>query len=232
MRKLWAWLWAWPWAWLSSRPSARRTEVPQGVLRGGFTLVELLIVVVLAGLLGATVINLFRSQNAVFRSENQSLEMDQNLRAGLDLMLRELRNAGIRDPLHVYADPPGIAAADSNQIRFKQDFHSTANPNGAPDGDVLDTNEDIEYTFTLADSTVRRRTQGVGGDSGAQPMAEHVTRLRFTYFDEAGAEIALPMNAAALASIRRLHVRLEGAAADGKSVSTLESDVVPRNLGY
>ncbi len=212
--------------------STRWTEIQGGRPRSGFTLVELLIVVVLAGFLGATVINLFRTQNFIFRSENQSLEMDQNLRAGLDLMLRELRNAGIRDPLQVYADAPGIAVADSNQIRFKQDFHSTSNPNGASDGDVFDANEDIEYTFTPADSTVRRRTQGTAGDSGAQPMAEHVTRLRFSYFDAAGTPIALPMDAAGRASIRWIHVRLEGAAADGASVSTLESDVVPRNLAY
>jgi prepilin-type N-terminal cleavage/methylation domain-containing protein len=198
----------------------------------GFTLVELLIVVVLAGFLGATVVNLFRTQNVIFRSENQSLEMDQNLRAGLDLMLRELRNTGIRDRLLPYADPPGIALADSNQIRFKQDFHSTTNPTGTSDGDVLDGNEDIEYTFTPADSTVRRRTRGTAGDSGAQPMAEHVTRLRLTYFDPAGALIPFPLDAAAMASVRRIHVRLEGAAADGRSVSTLESDVVPRNLAY
>ena len=141
--------------------------------------------------------------------------MDQNLRAGLDLMLRELRNAGIRDRLQAYADAPGIAAADSDRIRFKQDFHSTTDPNGASDGDVLDGNEDIEYTFTPADSTVRRRTQGTAGNSGAQPMAEHVTRVGFTYFDAAGIQITPPIDAAGRASIRRIHVRLEGAAADG-----------------
>jgi hypothetical protein len=147
-------------------------------------------------------------------------------------MLRELRNAGMRDPLQAYGDPPGIALADSDQIRFKQDFHSTTNPVGSSDGDVLDANEDIEYTFTSGDSTLRRRTQGIAGDSGAQPMAEHITRLKLTYFDGSDAAIPLPMDAAGRASIRRIHVQLEGAAPDGKSISTLESDIVPRNLSY
>ena len=222
----------------SAEASGAPPELCAGVSRAGksrregFTLVELLIVVVLASVLGATIVNLFRAQSDIFRSENQSLEMDQNLRAGLDMMLRELRNAGMKDQLQAYVDPPGIAVADSDAVRFKQDFHSTANPTGLSDGDVLDANEDIEYSFTAADSTVRRRTFGTVGNSGAQPMAEHVTRLRFTYFDAAGTVIPLPMNAAVRASIRRIRVGLAGAAPDGRSVSTLESDVVPRNLAY
>lgn len=159
--------------------------------------------------------------------------MDQNLRAGLDLMLRELRNAGMRDPLQPYAaGSPGIVLADSNRIRFRQDFHSAVNPNGGPDGDAEDANEDIEYSYTASDSVLRRRTRGLDGDSGAQPMAEYVTRLRFTYFDAAGASIPLPLGGATLGTIRRLGVRIEGAAPDGRSASTLTSDVVPLNLGY
>ncbi len=216
----------------SARPDSPRLDSPRSSAAAGFTLVELLVVVVLASLLGTTVIGLFRMQNGIFRSENHSIEMDQNLRAGLDLMTRELRNAGMRDPLQVYADPPRIALADSTQVRFKQDFHSTANPDGAPDGDVFDANEDIEYSYTSGDRTVRRRTRGDGGDSGAQPMAELVSRLRFSYFDAAGVEIPTPVAAGSLAAIRRVQLRLEGRAADGLSTSTLESDVVPRNLAF
>jgi type IV pilus assembly protein PilW len=198
--------------------------------RGGFTLLELLIVVVLATLLGATVINLFRFQTGIFRSENQAMELEQNLRAGMDLMTRELRNAGMKDRLQPYGTVPGILSADSNAIRFTADFHSTDDPNGAADGDVLDGNEDVEYTFTPSDSTLRRRTRGSGGDSGAQPMAEHVTRVRFTYFDAAGTAISTPVAGGSLADIRRIGLLLEGSAPDGRSDSRLESDVVPRNL--
>jgi type II secretory pathway pseudopilin PulG len=214
------------------KPRPRALRVRHRSRRAGITLVELLIVVVLAGIVGATAVNLFRAQNGIFRRENLSLEMDQNVRAGLDLMLRELRNAGMKDPLQPYAAMPAILLADTTAIRFTQDFHSTLKPDGGPDGDVQDANEDIEYTYTPADSTLRRRTRGEAGDSGAQPMAEHVTRVRFSYFDAAGDPILAPVAAASLASIRRIHVTLWGAASDGNSESTLESDVVPRNLAY
>ncbi|MBA2565814.1 MAG: type II secretion system protein [Gemmatimonadetes bacterium] len=203
-----------------------------GVARSdGFTLIELLVVVVMAGVLGATILQLFRVQSGVFRSENRTVEVDQNVRSAIDLMLRELRNAGMKDPLRTYADPPGIAVADSNNLRFKMDFHSTDDPEGGPDGDVQDGNEDIQYSHTISDSTLRRRTRGTAGDSGAQPMAEFVTRVRFTYFDAAGDTLASPVTGAALANIRRISVSVSGAAS-GVQATTLESNVSPRNLAY
>jgi type IV pilus assembly protein PilW len=202
------------------------------VSRRGFTIVELLVVVVLASFLGITAMTLFRFQTGFFRGENRGVELDQNLRTGLDLVVRELRNAGMKDPLQTYAAEPGILVADSQKVRFTMDFHSTNDPEGGPDGDVLDGNEDVEYTWTSADSTLRRRTRGEAGDSGAQPLAELVTRVRFQYFDEDDAALPAPVTGANLGRIRRIHLRLEGATADGESATALESDVVPRNLAY
>jgi type IV pilus assembly protein PilW len=210
--------------------AAVRRETRPG--SAGFTLIELLIVLVLVGVTGATAINLFRVQNGAFRRENRVVEVEQNLRAGLDLMVRELRNAGMRDPLQVYgsSDTPGIAVAESTSIRFKQDFHSTADPNSGPDGDVFDTHEDIEYSYTPWDRTLRRRTRGSEGDSGAQPLAEYVTDFRFTYFDAAGDTIPFPITGPGLDSIRRIRINLTGAAAGLVGPAMLQTDVVPRNL--
>lgn len=188
--------------------------------------------VVLASFIGAVVVNVFRIQNNIFRSGNESVEVDQNLRAGLDLMLRELRNAGMKDVVQTYADRPGIAVADSQLVRFKMDFNSAPNSAGGPDGDVVDPNEDIEYSYTPADGTLRRRTRGTEGDSGAQPMAEFITGVRFTYYDDAGNLLPVPISGAALAAIRRIHVRVTGASRDGRYTNALESNVVPRNLAY
>lgn len=216
-----------------SRGRPRATpHVRAAVRAAGFTIVELLVVVVLASFLGITALNLFRIQTRFFRNENRGVELDQNLRTGLDLMVRELRNAGMKEPLLAYGTEPGVLVADSQQVRFTTDFHSTTDPNGGSDGDALDGNEDVEYTWTASDSTLRRRTQGSAGDSGAQPLAELVTRLRLQYFDEDGNALASPVTGAGLGAIRRIHVRLEGATGDGQSASALESDVVPRNLAY
>jgi prepilin-type N-terminal cleavage/methylation domain-containing protein len=211
-----------------------REPFAPAALRGvqGFTLVELLIVVVLAGLLGAVTLDLFRTQNRLFRDQNRVVEVEQNLRAGLDLMLRELRNAGVQDQLAVYADAPGIAVADSNGVRLKQDLRSDLSSSGSPDGDVTDADEDVEYAFTRADSTLWRRTRGADGDSGLLPVANYVTRLRLTYFNADGDSLAFPIAGAALRDIRRVHIELTGAVPGGPSTAVIESDVAPRNLAY
>jgi len=206
-------------------------SAPRGIGRGrsGFTLVEILVVLVLSGLLGATMIKLVRVQNGSFRRQNSSAEAEQALRGGLDLMVRELRNAGTRERTSTYgAGLPGIARADSDAVRVKQDIHGAQ----GPDGDVSDPNEDIEYTLSSADSTLRRTDRGAGPDSTAQPMTPFVTRLRFDYYDAAGTAIPFPIAGADLGRIRRVQIMLTGAAKGWASPRTFQADVAPPNLAY
>lgn len=64
----------------------------------GFTLVELFIALALAGLLIASVFNVFISQQKVYSIQDQVLELDQNLRTGMDLLVREIKMAGFGQP--------------------------------------------------------------------------------------------------------------------------------------
>jgi prepilin-type N-terminal cleavage/methylation domain-containing protein len=198
----------------------------------GFTFTELLVAMVLAGVLGATAVSLFRAQSAAFRRENAAVEVEQNLRAGLDFMIGELRNAGMRDQRLSYADPPGFLTAEARAVRFTTDFRSGADANGAPDGDVVDPNEDVAYSFTSPDGTLRRETRGARGASGTQPLAEFVTEVSFTYLDGSGAVLASPVTGASLRAIRAISIRLSGAAPGGTPAATFEAAVAPRNLAY
>jgi type IV pilus assembly protein PilW len=208
----------------------RVTVCRESAALAGFTILELLVVVALAGVAGATAINLFRVQKNVFRSQNRSAEVDQNLRAAIDLMTRELRNAGMHDPREVYVDPPGIALADSHHVRFTTDFQGAADM--GPDGDARDPHEDIEYSHTPGDGTLRRRTRGESGDSGAQPMAEYVTGVRFLYLDNAGRSLPTPVATEERVAIRTIQVRLWGGAPGGGSATALETAVLPRNVSF
>lgn len=85
---------------------------PRGPVAGsrGFTLVEILITVVVAGILGGALMSLVVGQQRFYaRSDNEVLAQ-QNIRAAVDLMAAELRMAAPDDIV--------TATADSVTIRF------------------------------------------------------------------------------------------------------------------
>lgn len=78
--------------------------------RGGFTLVELLVAIAVAGMLGASLMALVLGQQKFYGHSDDAILAQQNTRAALDLMGAELRMAGPTDIL--VADP------DSVTVRF------------------------------------------------------------------------------------------------------------------
>ena len=65
-----------------------------GLNNNGFTLVELLIAVAISGFILAAVYMTYRSQQKSYVVQEQVAAMQQNLRAGIGLMQREIRMAG------------------------------------------------------------------------------------------------------------------------------------------
>jgi type IV pilus assembly protein PilW len=116
----------------------------------------------------------------------------------------------------------GITSASANSITFTQD------QNG--DNDVVDANENITYSYDSGNLRINRNTGG-----GAQPYAENVEALNFSYYDAAGATTAT------LASIRKIKIEIRTRTArkdpnystnSGYRTYTLTSYVTPRNLAY
>ena len=60
----------------------------------GFTLIELLIALVISGIISAAMYSAYTSQQKVNQAQDQIVTIQQDLRAGLDMMARELRMAG------------------------------------------------------------------------------------------------------------------------------------------
>lgn len=73
----------------------------------GFTLIEMLITLVAAGVIGGAVTGLFRAQHGFYGKTDGTLAAMQNLRASLDLMSAEIRMAGPADLL--LAGPASVA---------------------------------------------------------------------------------------------------------------------------
>lgn len=94
-------------------------------------------------------------------------------------------------------------------------------------GSMVSRPREIRY---FLDGTILRRDGGGGG--GAQPLAEKLAALSYTYYDAAGGVISLASLPARLSDIRRIGVLVTTADAFGQAVETytVTADVTPPNL--
>ena len=147
----------------------------------GFTLAELLIAMAMSLIIMAGVYRVFDGQQKSFVANDQVAAMQQNLRAAMFYIERELRMAGC-DPTGM-STPPGILTAETDKIRFTEDVVGST-PGSDPDGDVGDTNEDI--TYYLMDKNGDGLTDLVKDTPSQteQLLAENIEALNFVYLDE------------------------------------------------
>ena len=177
-----------------------------GMLRkkSGFTLVEILVALVLAGLVSAAVYNVYISQNKSYVVQDRVAEMQQNLRAALYMMRREIMMAGY-NPLG--AAGVGIVSASATQLQFTMDItggeadgldndqDGLVDEEGESDGDADDPNENIDYQ--LVGSELKRN---------GQVLAENIDALNFVYLDAGGDDLGT--NPGDITEIRSIQMSL------------------------
>ncbi|MBW2066316.1 MAG: PilW family protein [Deltaproteobacteria bacterium] len=147
----------------------------------GFTIAEFLVAMIMSGVILTSVFSSFQSQQSSYLTQEQVNAMQQNLRAGLYLMEREIRMAGY-DPMG--AAGAGIQVASADLIRITLDITDDSGT-GSPDGDTEDPNEDITYLLSDSDGDGDKdlRRNDVNG-TGLQTLAENIDALNFLYLDE------------------------------------------------
>lgn len=141
-------------------------------VQAGFTLVELLVSLAVAGIVMAAIYSSYTSQQKAYVTQEQVAMMQQNLRAALYHLERDIRMAGY-DPTGKLG--AGIVTAAANSFRLTKD-DGTSTPNG-----ILDSNEDVTYRL---DGQILRK------DPGSQQVAENIDALNLVYLDANGAVTA------------------------------------------
>ena len=129
--------------------------------RKGFTLLELLIAMVLSVILMAAVYSTYYSQQKSYLVQEQLAAMEQNLRAAMFYMERDIRMAGC-DPTRKAG--AGITAANATSITFTEDA----------DGDGSLAN--VTYVLDDVNDVLKRN-----GDL----LAENIEAVDFVYLDGA-----------------------------------------------
>ena len=149
----------------------------------GFTLLEVLVVILILGIVMAGVYSVYTSQQKSFLIQEDVAEMQQNLRAAMFTMVREIRLAGCNPTGKATA---GIVTANVSTISVTMDI-SGNNPNvDPPDGDTSDANEAVTYALmdTDSDGTIDSLGRNTGG--GLQPVASNIDAMNFVYLDGNG----------------------------------------------
>jgi len=181
----------------------------------GFTFVELLAAIFIAAFLMAGLYSVFISQQEAFSAQERIVEMNQNIRAAMDLMTREIRLAGYKNSGATFN---GIATAQPSTIRILADLDQN--------GDTLGTNEDITYSYDAGTLQIWRNATD-------RPIAENITNLTFTYTLADGTTTSAPANPADIRKVTLLvtaRTAYPDQATGHYRTVTLTSDVTPRNL--
>jgi type IV pilus assembly protein PilW len=162
-----------------------------------FTLIELLVTLAISGVVMAGIYSAYYSQQKSYITQEQVAAMQQNLRAAMSIMQREIRMAGC-DPSGTAQT--GIKTANTNSIRFTLDITDDTGT-GNPDGDAGDINEDITYSLYTADG-IQKLGRKSPSTAINQPVAENIDALIFVYLDANGATTPT------LANIRSVQITL------------------------
>jgi len=141
--------------------------------KDGYTLFELLITMAISGLVMTGIYSVYSSQQITYNSQMQTVEMQQNLRAGMLMLVNEIIMAGYDPTGDTNA---GIVNLESDTITFTMDLNG--------DGKLDDSGENITYLlYTASDG---KKKLGRKNPTRSQAVAENFDALDFVYLDAGG----------------------------------------------
>ncbi|MGA8180099.1 MAG: prepilin-type N-terminal cleavage/methylation domain-containing protein [Desulfobacterales bacterium] len=175
-------------------------------LRGsnrGFTIIELMIAMVVSLLAMAAIYSTFLAQHKSYQVQQETSDMQQNIRTAMYYMQREIRMAGSNpfNTIPVF----GITTAGKDTIGFTEDVRGDAvgvpPVIGPPDGDDTDPDENLTYSFLdsnmdgIKDSIFRNGVL----------MAQNIDALDFVYLD--GNSAAIPFSGTTISALNLSQIR-------------------------
>ena len=182
---------------------------PERVGNEGFSLLEMLIVTALVGLLMGGLAGIMQSGQNTFEAQQADMNIRQEARVALDLVMRETRLAGYQ----IANVAETLTVASPSQVQFAGDIDDGSD--FPPCGNVFESavNGGVErITYQLVSGSLLRAVDCWDGGTwineiNNQLMTPNLIGLQtlFRYFDEDGAQIAA--GGGALTAAQRSAVR-------------------------
>lgn len=190
----------------------------------GFTLIELLVYVAVFAVVLGSIFTAYQGQLRAHVVQREVVDMQQNIRAALYLMDREIKMAGYNP---VGAPDIGIATAEAHRLEFSM-FPGI-------NVEVIEDEEEnpaaaelpitIEYVLSNDIDTANGINDGLENNNGAvchllrngNVMALNIDALNFVYLDDSATVIETPVAVEDLGRIRAIQVTV--VARSGESAS-------------
>ena len=200
----------------------------------GFSLIELMVSMAIASILMAGIYTFYQNQLKSHITQQQMVDMQQDARAAMYMMTRELRMAGY-DPQNTGAT---IRTANVAQMAFDSDS------DGAADGVINDNTERFFYALSndadedgLADGTPCNLQRGSWDAPAApvsktmNPLALNIEALNFVYLDIDGDTLNDDGNGNVIANIGAIRsVEITLVARSGDALPALMRDQIDNTV--
>jgi type IV pilus assembly protein PilW len=209
--------------------------------RKGITLIELLVALVICGLVIAGIYRVFVAQTKAYSIQDQVVEVQQNVRSAMEILLRDLRMAGYDDDnasSAIVITDPIFRPVAQNSIKVNyENYNMTTLP------PQYEKHEVAYWLDGVTSELKRQRTVTPGGAGTLDILLENVDAFNITYGVDVNEDGAMDdqnldgviddndwVQAAAVGNARVIALRVRLTARPDQTNPDVQKMVSPRSL--
>jgi type IV pilus assembly protein PilW len=195
----------------------------------GFSLMELVFAIGIGMVIIGAIAGTFMTQTRFYNAQEQVNEMQQNARAAIDLISREIKMAGYKPT----GDTITGVSYSTTELRIRSNNNGYLAVANGGDTTINDSSDEhLVYTFDAANKQIKRAYGAVGATP--QVVANNITAFTFSYLDSSGAATTTAAN------IRQISLSITARTAkpdpnlstnNGYRTYTVSTVITPPNLG-
>jgi type IV pilus assembly protein PilW len=191
----------------------------------GVTLIELLVALAIFGIVIGAIYRLFIVQTKAYTVQDQAVEVQQNVRSAMEILLRDLRMTGYDDdsPASTVTIPTPISAFTDSSITVNYEYYDS--------GAAQYQRHTVAYSLG-AGNLLRQRDRNPPGDSITEPLLENVDVLNFSYGIDTNNDGVVDswVNAAGVGGYKIIAVQVTLTARPDQTNPDVQKRVSPRTL--
>jgi prepilin-type N-terminal cleavage/methylation domain-containing protein len=138
----------------------------------GFTLIELMVALLIGFVLVGGAVVLMDFSTRTYRAQERVADIQQEARAALDIMSRDLRMAGLSSRRLLANGIASIVTTDATTLRIQMDVDLS---------DTIDANGQEDITYTLSDGVIYRILDRGTPSEVSSPLLSNVSNISFSY---------------------------------------------------